>query len=54
MQSQFKNFEDYLKYYHELKVNKSQPPTATTTVWAFGLLENGSVFERFGKSENRA
>jgi hypothetical protein len=27
MQSQFKNFEDYLKYYHELKVNK-EPATS--------------------------
>jgi hypothetical protein len=33
------NFEDYLKYYHELKVNKEKPLTATTTVWAFGLME---------------
>jgi hypothetical protein len=42
MQSQFKNFEDYLKYYHELKVNNSQPLTATTT--DLGIWLNGKWF----------
>jgi hypothetical protein len=41
MQSQFKNFEDYLKYYHELKSKQgSQPLTATTDL---GIWLNGKM-----------
>jgi hypothetical protein len=39
MQSQFKNFEDYLKYYHELKVNK-EPATNShyNGIWLNGKM----------------